>query len=231
MAVKAIKNKAQLVFFIISLLPDFKLALLLNHISNNKVIQNMKEQPEIWERKASKEIADCRVFKVREDLCQRTSNGTEHSFFVVENPDWVNIIAVTEDKQVILIEQFRYGAEEITLEIPGGMVDSIEEPIRAAKRELVEETGYTAREIIPLGKSRPNPAIQNNWIYHFLARNCEKNNDTAFDEHESIITKLVALEDIDRLIETGEITHSLVLAAFYKFRLSQSNKEIKKLYN
>lgn len=183
----------------------------------------MKDKPEIWKRKTSKEIADCRVFKVREDICVRSKDKSEHSFFVVENPDWANVIALTKEEQVVLIEQFRHGTEEITLEIPGGIIDAGEEPIIAAARELVEETGFAAREIIPLGKSRPNPAIQNNWIYHFLALDCEKLKDTSFDEHESAVTKLVALEEIEELIENEKITHSLVLAAFYKSKLKKLN--------
>ncbi len=188
----------------------------------------MKERVETWKRKSSKEIADCRVFKVREDFCERTRDRAEHNFFVVENPDWVNVIALTKDEQVVLIEQFRHGTEEIILEIPGGMIDAGEEPIIAAARELVEETGFAAREIIPIGKSRPNPAIQNNWIHHFLALDCEKTKDTAFDEHESIVTKLATLEEVEQLIESGEITHSLVLAAFYKFKLKNLDEQIKK---
>jgi 8-oxo-dGTP pyrophosphatase MutT (NUDIX family) len=179
----------------------------------------MKEQPEIWKRRASKEIADCRVFQVREDFCQRSSDDAEHNFFVIESPDWVNIIAFTNDEKVIFIEQFRHGTEEITLELPGGMIDQDEEPVIAAARELVEETGYEASEIISLGKSRPNPATQDNWIHHFLARKCEKTQSTAFDEHESIKTKLIAYEQVNELIETEKITHSLVLAAFCKFEL------------
>jgi len=107
------------------------------------------------------------------------------------------------------------------------MIDAGEEPIIAAARELVEETGFAAREIIPLGKSRPNPAIQNNWIYHFLALDCEKIKDTAFDEHESIFSKLVALEEIEPLIENGDITHSLVLAAFYKLKVKNLNEQFR----
>ncbi len=175
----------------------------------------MNEQAEIWERIESKEIADCVVFKVRENLMQ---NGDKTGkFYVIENPDWVNIVALTKDFDVVLIEQFRQGIEEVILEIPGGMIDGDELPETAARRELLEETGYSAEEFVFLGKSRPNPAIQNNWIYHFAAINAEKTGEVAFDEHESVVTKLCPVMRIPNLIQTGEITHSLVLAAFQYF--------------
>lgn len=182
----------------------------------------MKTEPDIWKRERSEKIADCRVFTVRRDYCRRQSDQMESTFFVVENPDWVNVIASTEKSEVILIEQFRHGAEEIALEIPGGMIDENESPETAARRELLEETGFSSTDFVFLGKSRPNPALQNNWIHHFLANDCVKTGETNFDEHESIITKLVALDEIESLIENQKITHSLVLAAFYKFNLRQS---------
>ena len=177
----------------------------------------MNEKPDTWTRKHSKTVADCRVFKVREDFCERDSDKSEATFFVIENPHWVNVIALTKDEKVVLIEQFRHGSEEIILEIPGGLIDGDEDTATAAKRELVEETGYSSDEMVYLGKSRPNPAIQNNWIYHYAAMNCEKTADTSFDEHESVVTKLISLAEIPGLIESERITHSLVLAAFYKF--------------
>lgn len=177
----------------------------------------MQNKAEIWETVESKEIADCRVFKVREDL---TRNGTKTGkFYVIENPDWVNVIAVTKDSEVVLIEQFRHGIGEIILEIPGGMIDGGESPETAARRELLEETGYSAEKFIFLGKSRPNPAINNNWLYHFAALNAEKTEDVKFDEHESVVTKLYPLDKIPSQIKTGEITHSLVLAAFHYFSI------------
>ncbi len=179
----------------------------------------MNEQPEIWKRTKSEEIANCRVFKVRMDFCERESDGAEHTFFVIENPDWVNIIALTKEKQIVLIEQFRHGISEIILELPGGMIDENEPAETAARRELLEETGFSADEFILLGKSRPNPAINNNWIYHYLALDCEKTQETAFDEHESVITKLVPLSEIEKLIKDGKITHSLVVAGFYYLNL------------
>jgi ADP-ribose pyrophosphatase len=179
----------------------------------------MEEKIETWKRNESKRIADCRVFTVREDFCETDDGAKKSSFFVVENPDWVNIIALTKDKQVVLIEQFRHGIGQTTLEIPGGMVDDGEDFELAARRELVEETGFLSDEWVLLGKSRPNPAIQNNWIYHFLALNCEKNAEVSFDEHESAMTKLSAVSEIKSLILNGEIKHSLVIAAFYFLEL------------
>lgn len=181
----------------------------------------MKDKLETWKRVSSEVIADARIFKVRKDFCERDSDGQEATFFVCENPDWVNIVAVTETGNVILIEQFRHGTEEIILEIPGGMVDEGESHSITAARELLEETGFAPREMIPLGRSRPNPAIQNNWIYHYLALDCEKKNETKFDEHESIVVKLVPISEIPKLIAGGKITHSLVIAAFALFNLSE----------
>ncbi len=175
----------------------------------------MTEKPETWKKNSSRQVADCRVFKVREDFCERDSDCKESTFFVVENPDWVNIIGLTKEKQVVLIEQFRHGTEEIILEIPGGMIDDGEEPEAAAKRELLEETGYSSDKFIYLGKSHPNPAIQDNLIHHFLAVDCEKTGETSFDEHESVVTKLAAFDEIPNLIKDEKITHSLVIAAFY----------------
>jgi ADP-ribose diphosphatase len=181
----------------------------------------MNEKAESWKRISSERVADCRVFKVREDTCERESDKKRSTFFVVENPDWVNIIALTKTREVVLIEQFRYGTEEIILEIPGGMIDADESPEMAARRELLEETGFSSDEFILLGKSHPNPAIQNNTIFHYLAVNCEKTHDTTFDEHESVVTKTVSLAEIKNLILEGRITHSLVIAAFAMFNLRE----------
>ncbi len=180
---------------------------------------------EEWKRIDSEEIADCRVFKIRKDFCVNSETEKEASFFVIENPDWVNIIALTKDERVVLIEQYRQGSGEITLEIPGGMIDEGEDPKFCAERELLEETGFVAKEMIYLGKSRPNPAIQSNWIYHFFAKNCEKTSETNFDEHESIESQLVDLSKINSLIEAEKITHSLVLNGFYRFKNYLNNKE------
>ncbi|HUF04498.1 MAG TPA: NUDIX hydrolase [Aridibacter sp.] len=177
----------------------------------------MSEEPDKWRVTSREKIADCRVFEVsaRKSV---DGDGREGTFYVIESPDWVNVIPVTENGRIVLVEQFRHGTEELTLEIPGGMVDEGETPAECASRELTEETGYVAGELVYLGKSRPNPAIQNNWIHHFAALGCAKDGEQSFDEHEKIAVREVDAEDLDRLIENSVITHSLVLAGILWFK-------------
>ena len=175
----------------------------------------METTIDTWTRASFREVADCRVFKVREDTSIRVGDGTISTFFVVESPDWVNILALTKEHMVVLIEQFRHGTQSLIAEIPGGMIDSGEAPVIAAGRELLEETGFTAGRLIPVGKSFPNPAIQNNTIHHFLALECEKTHSASFDDHESIGTRLAPFQELEALVHNGDINHSLAVTALY----------------
>lgn len=183
----------------------------------------MNDKPDSWPRISSDAIADCRIFKVREDLCERETDGKQSTFFVIECPDWVNVIALTPEKEVVLVEQYRYGTEEILLEIPGGVIDNGEHPAMAAKRELLEETGYSAGKWVFLGKSLPNPAMQDNTVHHYLALDCEKTAETNFDEHESLVTKLAPLSETGDLVRSGKISPSQVVAAFYYLHLIEND--------
>lgn len=168
-----------------------------------------------WRRERSERVADCRVFKVRRDFSADPRDGREHDFYVVEAPDWINVIPVTKSGEVVFIEQYRHGTGEVSLEIPGGMVDPGEEPSAAAARELAEETGYEAREVVLLGRTRPNPAIQDNWIHTFLARDAEYRREPLNEGTEQTRVRLVPLERVPSLIEGGEVTHALVVVGFH----------------
>ncbi|MCB8948183.1 MAG: NUDIX hydrolase [Ardenticatenaceae bacterium] len=173
---------------------------------------------EKWEKLNSEEIANYRIFKMRQDRRRSPRTGAEHNFFVLESPDWVNVVALTPENQVVMIHQFRHGTAEITLEIPGGMVDPHEnDPAEAIRRELLEETGYAAEEIIHIGTVDPNPAFLNNRCYTYLALNARWQQEPQFDGAEDIAVELVPIEEIAGLIGNGRITHALVVAAFYHY--------------
>ena len=177
-----------------------------------------------WERINSEPVADCRIFRIKRDISLDPRSQAEHDFFVIEAPNWINVIPITADGRVILIEQYRHGTEEVTLEIPGGIVDDDESPAEAAARELFEETGYEAGTLELLARTRPNPAIQNNWQHSYVARNCRWISDPKFDDIEDIGVRLVRLEDVRRLIASGVINHALVVVAFY-YLFASTNSE------
>ena len=174
-----------------------------------------------WRRQSSELIADCRVFRVRRDVSVSPHRGSEHDFFVLESSDWINIIPLTADDEVVMIEQYRHGSREVTLEIPGGMVDAGESPQAAAAREMLEETGYAATgEVISLGKVRPNPAIHDNWLHTFLARDVTLRHRPVIESTEHTVVRLVPLANIPRLISDGSINHALVVVGFHLLSLS-----------
>jgi ADP-ribose pyrophosphatase len=176
--------------------------------------------PRPWARGSSEELADCRVFKVRRDISADPRDGRAHDFYVIEAPDWVNVIPLTDDGRVVLIELYRHGTGEISLEIPGGMIDPDESAADAAARELLEETGYEAREVLLLGRTRPNPAIQDNRLHAFLARGVRRRCGPSNAGTEQTVVRLFALDRIPSLISEGKITHALVVTAFHLLGLA-----------
>jgi len=159
-----------------------------------------------------------RVFDVHKRRRRSPETGRETDFFVVESPDWVNVIPLTPGGQVVCVRQYRAGTETVTLEIPGGMVDpEDDDAVAAGRREMVEETGYTTDDLVDLGAVNPNPAIQTNRCHTVLARNVRKTGPQRLDGSEEIDVILVDLDAIPGLIVDGTITHSLVVAAFYLF--------------
>ena len=177
-----------------------------------------------WNVVNSERLESNKIFSVRKDTSVSPVTGGEHDFFVVEASDWINVVALTEDDEVVLIEQHRHGIQSVTVEIPGGMVDQGEEPLQTAKRELLEETGYAGANWDQIGEVFPNPAMQNNKCHTFLATNCKKVGEPNFDTTEDIITYTRPSCEIPNLVGQGKITHSLVIAAFYWYYLYKERR-------
>jgi 8-oxo-dGTP pyrophosphatase MutT (NUDIX family) len=135
-------------------------------------------------------------------------------FSLIECVDWVNVIALTDDERVVLIRQFRVCTGEVCLEIPGGMIDAGEQPLAAARRELVEETGYEAAAWRRIGILAPNPAIQTNHLHVFVATGAYRAGEPRLEGSEVIEVETQPLADVWRLVRTGAIDHALVVAAF-----------------
>jgi 8-oxo-dGTP pyrophosphatase MutT (NUDIX family) len=141
-------------------------------------------------------------------------------FYVLEAPEWINVIPITRDDEVVLVEQFRYGIEEPTLEIPGGMVDEDEDAQVAAQRELQEETGYVAENWQSLGKVSANPAIMSNFTHIYLAKNCRFKGEIESPEtDERINVHLLPIEKFLDRVTDGTIHHSIVVAAVARYLL------------
>lgn len=152
------------------------------------------------------------VFRL--DKCE-LPNGKYLDAFVLEFRPWVNILALTKNKEAVLIKQYRHGVKEVIWEFPGGVVDDGESPIDGVKRELMEETGYTTNNIVQLGKFYPNPAIQTEIMYCFLALDVEQVDEQHLDDAEEIEIHLVPLDDLIEMTKRGEFMHALQVAALY----------------
>ena len=181
---------------------------------------------EDWEKLNSEELANYRIFKMRRDVRRSPRTGAEHSFFVLESPNWVNVIPLTPEGKVVMIHQFRHGTERVTLEIPGGMIDADDgDPANSVQRELLEETGYTATDVIHIGTVDPNPAFLDNHCYTYLARGARWQQPPELDGAEDIAVEEVPLADVPGLIANGRISHALVVAAFYHYEQYRKENE------
>jgi 8-oxo-dGTP pyrophosphatase MutT (NUDIX family) len=130
--------------------------------------------------------------------------------FTVQCRDWCNVVAVTPADEVVLVWQYRFGTDALSLEIPGGVIDPGESPLEAATRELFEETGYESEPLELLVEVEPNPAIQNNRCFTFLARGARPTGATRFDAMEELETALFPVARLPELLDSGQVTHALV---------------------
>ena len=169
-----------------------------------------------WERVSSKDGPDLIVFRSRFDRMTHPKTGEELDRLVLKSTDWVNVVALTSDHRLIVVRQYRFGTEEITTEVPGGMIDPGEGHEESARRELLEETGYVSDSWTYLGSVDPNPAVQTNKMHHWLARDCRLEAEQELDAGEDIAVATLSEDELRSAVSSGEIRHALVLTALHR---------------
>ena len=166
-----------------------------------------------WERLRSERLLETPYFALRSDKLRLPGGAVKDPYYVVERPDAAIIFPLTGEGEAVLVRQYRPPLERMELGLPAGLVEEGEKPEAAARRELLEETGYSGGEWEPLGALASSPSLKDNWAYLFLARGVEETSVPDPDEHELVEVVRVSVEDILGLIRGGQIVSSSGVAA------------------
>lgn len=172
-----------------------------------------------WELLSSEEAEEYVMFKVRRDRCRSPRTGEVHEFDVVDGPDGVTVIALTPDGEVVLVEQYRQGVRECSLETPSGIIDEGEAPEAAALRELQEETGYEAEEVRIIGRLNLNPSWETTRVHVAVASGARRTREKDQDAGEDTRVRVVPFRELAELVRGGEIDSATVIAALHLHRL------------
>ena len=168
-----------------------------------------------WKVLEDKVLFETSYFKLRVERCQLPDRRVMPKYYVFDFLDWVNIVPVTPEGNIVALKQYRQAAKDTFLEIPGGSIDpfSQELPQMAAERELLEETGFKGAEVIDLGAQYPNPALQSNRVHTFLAMGCKKVSELCLDPYEDIEVVELSVKEMQRRLCAGEVSHSIMMAS------------------
>ncbi len=166
-----------------------------------------------WPHLSSRHGEDLRLFRTRWDTVRNPRTSEEMERIVCETPDWVNVVAFTPERELVMIHQYRFGTRRIEIEIPGGLIDPGETPETSAVRELEEETGFAAKRWTRLGSVAPNPAYQTNHCWHFLAEGAVPSGTQDLDPGEDITVEVMPQDRVVAAIRSGEISHALCITA------------------
>jgi 8-oxo-dGTP pyrophosphatase MutT (NUDIX family) len=167
-----------------------------------------------WRRLQRRTLVDDAWVKFHGDRVELPDGHVLDPYWVLEERDWVHIIAFDEQGRVPLVRQYRYACDVVVLEFPGGLLDAGEDPVTAARRELLEETGCEVDECRLAGFVYPNPARQKNRQYCVIATGLRRVAGQSLDRSENIQIEFMRLSDIPARIASGEFCQGLHIASF-----------------
>lgn len=170
-----------------------------------------------WRELECETIADGRIFTVERSVASSPVDGKARTFHRIDTVDWAQILPITAEDEAVLVRQYRHGAQRITLEMPGGLIDPGEDAATAALRECLEETGYRARRAHSLGVVNPNPALFANRLHCFYASGVEPESAVQNTGTEVTEVVLVPVADLEGLLVAGEIDHALVAGTIWRY--------------
>ncbi|MBW6396592.1 NUDIX hydrolase [Roseomonas sp. HJA6] len=167
-----------------------------------------------WQVTASRIVLADRWIRVRADSCVAPSGDVVDPFYVLEYADWVHVVALTDDDRLVMNRQYRHGAQEVHLELPGGVMDAADaDAVEAGKREFREETGHSAAEWRHVVSLRPNPATHTNRVHTVLALGARPDGVQSFDNGEEIAVELIPVPEVLRIIREGAVQQSTHVAS------------------
>ncbi|PJZ69264.1 ADP-ribose pyrophosphatase [Leptospira perolatii] len=186
-----------------------------------------KYRPEqgLWKQSNPRILNETPIFKLVANHTESPDGAVSKDFFHLQSKDWVNVIALTPENEIILIDQYRHGLHRYSLEIPGGIADK-SGILESAQAELKEETGFVSDDWEFLGKVSGNPAVFNNWCHTFIAKNVRSTGIRELDDSEQIRVFTYPLEKVPSLIEKQLLHHGMMVAAlgmyFLKYPLTKT---------
>lgn len=169
----------------------------------------------VWELLDSHTDREYGLFSVRVNRNRSPSTGRVHEFQVLDSPEWVCVVPITPEGNVVMVRQYRHGSGEISLEPPGGVAKPGQTPEQSAREELEEETGYVAGRFTRVARLRPIPALFTNHLHVFLAEDCTPEGRFHPDETEDLETILIPMNEVEPAIRSGRIDNAIIVASLY----------------